>query len=101
MAFEIVSDTKMNDYNAVFSAIKDEFARFVGTKGLARAGLIPLKDDWNPTRQRGLFRVSAKSIDEAKAVLALIQGINGRKAMARSLGVSGMLKKAREKYLSS
>ncbi|NOZ80294.1 MAG: hypothetical protein GXP63_01360 [DPANN group archaeon] len=101
LAFEVISDSSIESYFSVFSAIKNGFSRFSGMKGVSQAGLLPLADDWDQKRRRGVFRVSAKSTQEARAVLALIKEIDGKQALVRSLGTSGMLKKVRERYLSS
>ncbi len=73
--------------NAVLDGFKDMF----GLDGLSRAGLefIDLKDGI------GIIRVSSKGLDNLRAVFCIIRKVNKHDVVLRSLGVSGMLKKAR------
>lgn len=67
---------------------------------MAQAGIMLIHDTWNAERQRGILKVNNKYANHAKAALALISQIDGEGAMARSLGLSGTLKKAKEKYIA-
>lgn len=59
-----------------------------------------VEDTWNREKQKGILRVNNRYANHAKASLALITGIEGRDVMVRSLGVSGTLKKAKQKYIA-
>ena len=93
LAFEVISDGKVHAdavENSVFSAVKD----LTGSLGMARAGLLFLRDKWNEEKQRGLIRVSHKSVDELRSSLAFIKDIENKEVIVRSIGLSGVLRKA-------
>ncbi len=73
------------------TAFLDDFKNMFGMYGLSRAGLefIDLKDGV------GIIRVSSKGLDNLRAVFCIIRKVNKHDVVLRSLGVSGMLKKAR------
>jgi ribonuclease P/MRP protein subunit POP5 len=99
LAFEIISESKITDVSKVKQAIMDSCLRFLGEFGMAKAGLLILPDKYNPLLQRGLIRVSHKMANELRASLAFVQAIDGQKVIVRSVGLSGILKKAEKKYL--
>lgn len=101
LAFEILSEGQIKDFSAVSRQIKANSLDFFGELGLAQAGLMVVEDSWERTRQRGILKVNNKYLNHAKASLALIDSIEGRDAAARSLGVSGTLKKTKEKYIAA
>ena len=84
-------------------AISDEIMarslQLIGELGVAKAGIQVLKDCWNTNTQRGIIRINHKSVDEIKASLSLIKNIKNKKATIKSIGVSGILNKAKQKYL--
>ena len=51
------------------------------------------------TAQRGLVRVSHTGVNDLKASLALITTINDEPVIVRSIGASGILAKAKTKYI--
>jgi len=99
LAFEIVSKGKIKAHSGVSRAIWQGMLSFAGTKGAAQAGLMLLPEKYNERSQRGIARVSHTGVDALKASLALVQDVEGSPAIARSLGVSGSLKKATQ-YLA-
>ncbi len=95
IAFEVMSQgTSLAEAK---TAILSRMATFLGEYGMAKAGVIFLKD-WKGNK--GIFRVASPEVDKAKAALALVKEINGKKASVRSLGTSGTLEKLRSKYLN-
>ena len=68
---------------------------------LSSAGIRVLKDKWNDSLQIGIIRVNHKALDQVRASLALIEQIDQKPVVVRSIGVSGILKKAEKKYLAS
>ena len=76
--------------------IEKSMRKLHGEIGLGGAGLIFLKNKWNKMKQRGIIKVNFKYVDPLKAALCSFR--NGDVIM-RSVGVSGILKKAEEKYL--
>jgi len=99
LAFEIVSESKIDDFSAVSSQIMVSSKTLIGEIEAAKAGIIVMGDKWNKSKQRGIVKVGTKHLKALIASLVMIDKINGKKAMAKSLGVSGMLKKA-EKFIA-
>ncbi|MFH1638450.1 MAG: Rpp14/Pop5 family protein [Candidatus Woesearchaeota archaeon] len=74
------------------NAIMGRLLRFIGEIGMAKAGIMFLKD-WKDNK--GIMKVAASEADKVKASLALVKEIT-----VKSVGVSGTLEKARLKYLN-
>ncbi|MBD3309763.1 ribonuclease P protein component 2 [Candidatus Woesearchaeota archaeon] len=101
LAFEIASKKEIKDISAISDAIWKSSLEFLGESGCAKAGIMILKDRYNKEKQRGLIRVSSKHVENLKASLALTKQVQGRKVIIKSIGVSGIIKKAEQKYLAS
>jgi len=99
LAFEIVSDSQIKDLNAISEQIMAKTLELIGQLGVAKAGIQVIKDTWNPEKQRGILRVSNKHVDEIRSALALIKQIDNKDVIVKSIGVSGILNKAKQKYL--
>lgn len=95
IAFEVLAEKPVSREQAM-KEIKETMARFIGELGMAKAGVIFLPD-WD--KNKGVFRVGNKYTDQAKAALALVKQINNNNVIIRSVGVSGILKKSRSKYI--
>ena len=94
LVFEVISEkelTLMPD-----KEIEESMLKLHGKIGLGKAGLIFLKNKWNKMLQRGIIKVNYKYVDQLRAALC---SFHNRDAIIRSVGVSGILKKAEEKYL--
>ena len=48
---------------------------------------------------KGIVKVNNKYLNELHASLLFVDNINGRKASVEGIGVSGTIKKAREKFM--
>lgn len=70
---------------------------FLGELGVARSGLRIV--DFDEKKQRGIIKVGHKSVEEGRVVLALVKEVNKRPVALRVTGVSGILKKAKGKWL--
>lgn len=99
LAFEIMSKVKINSFGAIEQKIWDSALQLLGELGTSKAGIIILKDKYNPMLQRGLIRVNNKQVNNLRLALALIDNIEKTKVIVRTIGVSGILKKANNKYL--
>jgi len=99
LAFEVISKEKINDFGLVSNAIMHYSFQFLGQLGAAKAGIMVLGNKWNQNTQRGIVKVSHKHVDALKAALALADKVDGKDAIFRSLGVSGVLNKAENKIL--
>lgn len=99
LVFEVISKEKVTDENAVSDAIWNCSLQFLGKFGTAKAGIIVLSNKWDKDRQRGIIKVSHKYVDALKAALLFADKIENRGVIFRSLGVSGILRKAENNYL--
>ena len=73
----------------------------MGELGMSKAGLRILDDKWNPNLCRGIVKTNHLYVDNLRASLALIDKIENQQVIVRSVGVSGILKKAEKRYLAS
>ncbi|MDD5651597.1 MAG: Rpp14/Pop5 family protein [Candidatus Nanoarchaeia archaeon] len=96
VAFEVISDTKPN-YVDTTKAIIENYKKYFGLIGMAKSDLIIL-DDWK--NQKGIIKINNKHTDELKMSLALLKNINNHNVIVRCLGISGIVNKARERYLN-
>ncbi len=89
VAFEVQGEvTRATIKQEITSKMKE----FIGTLGMANAGLEFLPD-WE--NNKGIYRVNTKYTDHSKASLALIKTFK-----VKSLGTSGIINKLRKKYFS-
>ena len=99
LVFEIISKEKINDIGVVSNAIWNSSLQFLGQLGVAKAGLMVLNNKWDPKLQRGIIKVSHKHVDAVKAALTFANKIEDADVIFRSIGVSGILRKAENKFL--
>ena len=99
LAFEIISKSEIKAFSEVSKTIWGSTLSFAGTKGTANMGIWVFPEKYNPEKQRGIIRVGHKYMDELKASLALIKEIEQQPAIVRSIGASGILAKAEQKYM--
>jgi ribonuclease P/MRP protein subunit POP5 len=100
LAYEVISKDKFYDTTRVGKAIFDAAHDFLGDLGMARAGILMLNDKWNANLQRGIIRVNNKHVGELKASLIFVKNIEGKDVVVKSIGASGILRKAQQKYLN-
>jgi len=94
VVFEVKSEDSFSFSNlkdAIALAYKDLF----GEMGLAKSGLNFVEFENN----KGILRINNKDVKNIKASFVFLRKINKQDAIVRSLGVSGMLKRARLKFL--
>jgi len=99
LVFEVNSKEKINDFDPVYEDIYSRCLRYLGELGMSKANIYILKDKWNKNLQRGLIRVNNKHTQELRAALSLVNNVNGATVSIKTVGMSGILKKAQEKYL--
>lgn len=95
LVYEVLSESAVKQQDAEAN-IKAAFHEFLGDLGMAKAGIMFLKD-WE--NNKGIIKMSHKEVDNVKAALTLVKEVNGNKAIVKSLGLSGILEKARARYL--
>lgn len=99
IAFEVISAAPLSSYD-VFPAIEESMQHYVGELGMAEAGLQFIPEAWNTQRQRGIARVNHTSADAFKASLVFIQHVKNKRVVIHSVGMSGLLTKAKKSYLA-
>ena len=95
LAFEIISDSKFSK-SEIEDAVKKQSLEFLGTLGYGKAGVIML----NIAGNEGIIKVNNRFTNHIKASLMLIKDINNKRVIFKTKGVSGVLKKAKSKYLT-
>lgn len=63
----------------------------------ARAGILPIVFDFD--LMKGIIRVNHKMVDEIRSNFLFISKIKDNEVRITTLGVSGILKKAKENYM--
>ena len=96
VAFEVISKEKLN-FNQVKKTIEEALLKYIGLLGASKAGMQILSEKYQ--NNKGLIRINHKFTGYLKASFTLINKIENQKAIVRSLGASGILKKAEKKYL--
>lgn len=94
LAFEVVSEKKMN-FKTVEEAIEDACLGFFGSFGWSKANLKLLEYRDN----KGIIMMNHDGLDLVRSALLTIDSINNSKASIVTKGVSGILKKARSRYV--
>ena len=97
LAFEIISESPIGDFEAVSSSIWTSCLSFLGELECGKAGIMMMKYN----NQRGLIKVSHKYTKKVRASISLMQQIKGTDVIVRSIGLSGTIKKAEGKYLAA
>ncbi|RLE38858.1 hypothetical protein DRJ17_02785 [Candidatus Woesearchaeota archaeon] len=98
LAYEIIADKRI-DAQSAEDVITKTSLDYLGALGYGEAGIQVLKETHD--NNRGLIRVGHKHVDRLKAALIFITKIKNQNVIVRSLGVSGVIKKAKEKYLEA
>jgi len=93
LMFEVMSSQEPEPAN-VFSSISESAKRTLGELELGKAGLVILKDRYDVQTRKGLVKVSHKYVDKLRLSLALITRIGTQRAVVRTVGASGILRKA-------
>jgi len=95
IAFEITGAKK--NPSSVARVIEKSLRSLVGDQGMGRTGYYFVNDTF--TGNKGTFKVSNTAVDSSRAALSLITEVDNEQVIVRSLGVSGILKKAK-KYIA-
>ncbi len=95
LAFEVISKNNI-PFNSVKEKIISTYKEYFGIIGYLKANLNVL-NEWKDNK--GIIKIGNKYTDEAKASLTFINNINDNKVMIRCLGVSGIIKKLKTKYM--
>jgi ribonuclease P/MRP protein subunit POP5 len=96
--FEVISDKEISQ-DEVINALSKACLEFMGTLQYGKAGMLALKNQFQGNK--GIVRINHIYVDYLKAALMMITEINGKKVNIRVTGVSGILKKARNKFIDN
>lgn len=99
LAYEIISEHRISNFNDISTSFWDSIIENMGSIGAADAGIMLLDDTYKSDIQKGLIRVGHKKVDDLRYSLMNITEIAGHDSIVRSVGISGILKKAKDKYL--
>jgi len=99
VVFKIVSDNPKDifEYKNIEKEISNQILSFLGTLYTGKAGILILKNQY--LENYGIIRVNNLFVDELKSSLMHVQKIDKKDITIDVIGVSGILKKAREKFL--
>ncbi|MBU0666599.1 MAG: Rpp14/Pop5 family protein [Nanoarchaeota archaeon] len=96
VVYEVITTScKKSDYSR---EILNNCKRFLGVLESAKAGIMHVL--FNKEKQRGVVRVSSKYMNKLKLSLMFIKQLDEEDALIKSIGVSGTLRKAKEKYVA-
>ncbi len=100
IAFEVLSTTKIPAFSEISKAIWNAVHTFAGAKGTAEMGLQLFPETYDKNKQRGLAKVGHRHVNTFKASLTLVEHIDKQPVIVRSIGASGVLAKAKQKYIA-
>ncbi|MBI2565081.1 hypothetical protein HYV79_03795 [Candidatus Woesearchaeota archaeon] len=92
--FEILSN-KQHDAKSIINSLTHNYTQFHGELNLAHAGLLPLFDTFS--KNKGIIRINNLHVDDLRAALTLVSSIDQEQVIMRSLSVSGVLNKVKNK----
>ena len=97
IAFQLIGERPFRG-DEVREAIWKASLSTLGVLGSAKAKPWFIK--FNERSQTGIVRVDRKHVEELRLALTLVTEINGSKAIFRTLGVSGTIKRLKRKFLA-
>lgn len=95
IAFELISEAKPVSEKDITRAIINSIIRLLGEVGASKTNVWLLEY----SKGKGLIRCSHTAVTDVVASVTTITEINNKRAMLHVIGVSGTIKKAKEKYL--
>lgn len=95
IVFEVHSDYDISPEKLI-DAVNKSCLEFMGLLHFGKSGIILLRNQFS--KNTGIIKVNNKYVDYVKASLQLISEIDDKKVNIDVIGVSGILKKAREKF---
>lgn len=96
LVYEVISDKriKLDISKKILTHVKS----CMGVFDAAEAGVQAIIYDVD--KQRGVLRVSTNFVDKLKVSLALMNELDDEEIIVRSVGVSGILKKAKDRFVA-
>ncbi len=94
LALKVESEQPL-DKKKVMNAVWSMLYQLFGEVGASQTGLFLI--DWNDEEEVLVVRCSHKALDMMRAVVAAITAVDGKRAVLRTIGVSGTLRGLRRK----
>ncbi len=98
VVYEVISEKDITQ-NKVIEAILTSYKECFGIFGLAEAGIKDMKI-YNEKLKRGILKINHKYVDELRTSFSMIKEIDNIKVNIHTVGVSGILKKTKTRYMS-
>ena len=95
VVYEYISDKDIS-HNNIIKAVENSYKECFGMFGLGEAGFMDTKIHNN---NRGVLKINHKYLDKLRVSMTMIKNINDQKLVLHTIGVSGILKKAKNKYM--
>jgi len=99
LVFEVLSKSKIKAISDLSKAIWRSHLALCGELGAAYAGISLVEFD--AKSQRGILRVNHDQLHNVRASMALVTEVGKEPAVLKSIGVSGILRKAEGRYTAS
>ncbi|MBR9699047.1 hypothetical protein GOV09_01150 [Candidatus Woesearchaeota archaeon] len=96
IVYQIQSQDKFS-FAQVSKAIQQTSLRLLGEFGWERANMYIIKNTFS--NNQGMLRVNNKMLNDTKKALLLVKSVAGKKIILNIKGISGILKKAKNKFL--
>ncbi len=93
LAFEIISEEKLDQKKHVSASIDYAVRKCLGLFDTAKAGIMFLPETYKDNK--GIIKVNNSYLDMLRASLCFIGQIDRKKVVVRSLGASGIIRKAK------
>jgi ribonuclease P/MRP protein subunit POP5 len=98
----VVYEIKSKDgflFKDVKKSILDACYRYIGEFGVNKSRLFIIENTYLKNEKRGIFRCTNRQLKDVKECITMIKEIEGKKASIEIIGVSGIIKKAKHKFL--
>ena len=98
--FEVIAENKI-EYGDMVNAVWDSMLNFLGELEASKAKIWFIKNLYDENNQRGVIRCGNNYVEHIRTVLSLVHIIGEKRAIIKILGVTGTIKSARNKYLTT
>ncbi len=100
LIFRVISDQKI-EFEELIKAIFSNTINLFGSLRFGKTNFRFLQELYDTKQQIFVLKCLPKDVELVRLSLALIHEIHGKKVCIMSLGVTGTIKSARNKYLTS
>lgn len=105
VVFRVHTETPIYDLKALIRAILQESIHYMGVQTFARAGINILPKYYDSGRQYGIIRVGHTEVEALRQSLARTRTVKQDgiqiPVVLQTVGVSGIIKKAKERYIDT